>query len=49
MVKTYEDGSYKAVSYDQLTAVLLEAVKELKEQNEMLLKRIDALEQQIEK
>lgn len=49
MVSTYEDAGFKSVNYDQLTAVLLEAVKELKTRNDDLLKRIDALEQQIEK
>jgi hypothetical protein len=49
MVRTTEDGGYKSVSYNQLTAVLLEAVKELKKQNNELLERIDALERQLEK
>jgi hypothetical protein len=35
---------YKALSYDRLTAVLIEAVKELKAQNELLLERVAALE-----
>ena len=42
-----EKTRYKAVNYSELTAVLLEAVKELKSENDSLkdqLKRLDALE-----
>lgn len=42
-----EGTQYKGVSYSQLTAVLLEAIKELKRENDSLksqLERIDALE-----
>jgi hypothetical protein len=43
LVSTSE-GGYKSVEYGGLTAVLLEAVKELKAENEVLKQRIDALE-----
>jgi len=45
IVSTGIESGYKSVSYDQLTAVLLEAVKELKAQNEEIQKRIEFLEQ----
>jgi hypothetical protein len=35
---------YLALSYDQFTAVLIEAIKELKAQNDLLLERVAALE-----
>jgi hypothetical protein len=38
------DQEYKAVDYNGLTGVLIEAVKELKAQNEELRSRIEALE-----
>lgn len=38
------DGSYKTVDYTKLTAVLIEAVKELKAENEDLKKRMALLE-----
>ena len=39
------DGSgYKAVAYDRLSAVLIEAVKELQAQNQTLQSRLDLLE-----
>jgi hypothetical protein len=45
LVSIYEpEQEYKAVNYDGLTSVLIEAVKELKAQNEELRSRIDALE-----
>jgi hypothetical protein len=51
VVSTYEPGQeskeeedYKAVDYNGLTSVLIEAVKELKAQNEALRSRIEALE-----
>ena len=43
LVHTDSDG-YKSLSYDKLTAVLVEAVKELKAQNEKLQARVEALE-----
>jgi hypothetical protein len=43
LVSTPEDG-YKSVDYAKLTPVLIEAVKELKSQNEALQRRIEALE-----
>jgi hypothetical protein len=43
VVNTSDDG-YKSISYEKLTAVLIEAVKELKEQNEELEARIEYLE-----
>jgi hypothetical protein len=45
LVSIYEpEHEYKAVDYQGLTSVLIEAVKELKEQNEALRSRIEALE-----
>jgi hypothetical protein len=45
LVSIYEhEHEYKAVNYDGLTSVLIEAVKELKAQNEALRSRIEALE-----
>jgi hypothetical protein len=45
VVTTYDpDQDYKAVDYSGLTSVLIEAVKELKAQNEALRSRIEALE-----
>jgi hypothetical protein len=38
------EGSHKAVDYSKLTAVLIEAVKELRAENEALRARMDALE-----
>ncbi|PKK82111.1 MAG: hypothetical protein CVT49_15480 [candidate division Zixibacteria bacterium HGW-Zixibacteria-1] len=43
LVRSDSDGS-KLVAYSRLTAVLVEAIKELKAENESLIKRIDALE-----
>jgi hypothetical protein len=43
VVRTGEDGM-KAVNYDGLTALLIEAIKELSTQNKALLARIEALE-----
>jgi hypothetical protein len=43
LVSTSQDG-YKSVDYTKLTAVLIEAVKELKEQNQTLMERIETLE-----
>jgi hypothetical protein len=43
LVATSEAG-YKSVEYNGLTAVLLEAVKELKAENEALRQRVEALE-----
>ena len=37
-------GDYKRVDYDRLTAVLIEAVKELRKENDTLKKRTEALE-----
>ncbi len=44
LVTTWGDESYKAVDYGRLTAVLVEAVKELKADNEVLKQRIEVLE-----
>jgi len=44
LVTTWSDEEYRAVDYSRLTAVLVEAVKELKAENEALKQRIDALE-----
>jgi len=38
------EGSHRAVDYSKLTAVLIEAVKELKDENAALKARLDALE-----
>ncbi len=43
LVRTDEDG-YKSVSYEKLSAVLVEAVKELKAENDALRTNNDALE-----
>ncbi|MDD3906210.1 MAG: tail fiber domain-containing protein [Candidatus Omnitrophica bacterium] len=43
LVSTADNG-YKAISYDKLTVVLLEGIKELKAKNDLLEKRIAALE-----
>jgi hypothetical protein len=43
LVSIPENG-YKSVDYTKLTAVLIEAVKELNAQNKILLQRIEALE-----
>ncbi len=42
IVHTGEDG-YKSISYDMLTAVLVEAIKELEEKNELLQAQIDEM------
>jgi len=39
-----DDAGYQSVDYSKLTALLIEAVKELKTENEQLRKRIDNLE-----
>jgi len=45
LVSIYDaELEYKAVNYDGLTSVLIEAVKELKAENETLRARIEALE-----
>jgi hypothetical protein len=41
---TERDDGYKRVAYEKLTAVLIEAVKELKAENEALKQRIERLE-----
>ncbi len=43
LVSSPEDG-YKSVDYSQMTAVLLQAIKELSQQNQQLQKRLDAIE-----
>ncbi len=43
LVNTNGDG-YKAVAYDKLSAVLIEAIKELKAKNDALEARLEALE-----
>jgi hypothetical protein len=43
LVSVRDDG-YKQVAYERLTAVLVEAVKDLRRENEALKKRTDALE-----
>ena len=44
LVVTMPDNGYRAVDYAKLTAVLIEAVKELKAENALLKHRIEALE-----
>ena len=44
-VVSTDDKGYKSVDYSKLTAPLIEAVKELKAENEALKARIEALEQ----
>lgn len=46
IVKTDKDG-YKSISYEKLTAVLVEAVKELKADNEMLRLELERLKGQM--
>jgi hypothetical protein len=43
-VVTQLDNGYKTVDYSKLTAVLIEAVKELKAENDALKQRIERLE-----
>jgi len=45
-VVTEGDDHYKSVDYSRLTAVLIEAIKELKRENVELQQRLDVLEQQ---
>ena len=47
LVSTNEQG-YKSVDYTKLTPVLIEAVKELKAENELLKQRLDALERTLQ-
>ena len=42
-----DDEGYKAVAYSELTAVLIEAVKELKAEKDVLAERLEALERQM--
>lgn len=44
LVTTWGDEAYKAVDYSRMTAVLIEAVKELKAENKALKQRLEALE-----
>ncbi len=44
LVHTSSTDGYKAVDYSRLTPVLIEAIKELKGENDALKKRIEALE-----
>jgi len=44
LVTTYGEQGYKAVDYSRLTVVLIEAVKELKAENEALKQRVEVLE-----
>jgi hypothetical protein len=48
LVHTGADG-YKSVDYSKLTAVLIEAVKELKAENETLVERVEELEHRLPK
>ena len=47
LVSTWHEEGYKAVDYGRLTAVLVEAIKELKAKNEALERRVDALEKSL--
>jgi len=44
LIHTSEDSDIKSVAYGNLTAVLIEAVKELKKENDALSARIQSLE-----
>jgi hypothetical protein len=44
LVTTWGEEKYRAVDYGRMTAVLIEAIKELKAENEGLKKRIEVLE-----
>ncbi len=44
LVTTWGDEEYRAVDYSRLTGVFVEAIKELRAENEALKQRIDALE-----
>jgi hypothetical protein len=46
LVTNWSDEDFKAVDYGRLTAVLIEAVKELNKENKELKDRVEALEQQ---
>ncbi len=48
LVHTSSTDGYKAVEYSRLTAVLIEAIKELKAENQTLRQRIEALEGKVE-
>jgi hypothetical protein len=41
---TLQDDGYYTIDYSRLTPLLLEAIKELKQQNDLLIKRLEALE-----
>jgi hypothetical protein len=47
LVSTWHEEGYKAVDYGRLTALLVEAIKELKAKNEDLERRVEALEESI--
>ena len=47
VVKENEQG-LTGVSYSRLTAVLVEAVKDLKQENEELRQRLEALEKRVD-
>jgi endosialidase-like protein len=47
LVSTSGNEGYKTVDYGRLTAILVEAVKELKAENGMLQSRLEALEQRL--
>lgn len=44
LIFTNEVDGYKGVSYAEVTAVLVEAIKELKTENDLLRKRLEQLE-----
>ena len=44
LVSTWHEERYRAVDYGRLTAVLIEAIGELKAQNDALERRVDAME-----
>ena len=49
LVTPWGEARYRAIDYGKLTAVLIEAVKELKAQNEVLIQRVEVLEREIGK
>lgn len=49
LVTTWGEEGYQVVDYSRMTAVLIEAVKALKAENDALKKRMEALERAVEK
>ena len=47
LVTEWQEDGYKGVSYGRMTGVLIEAVKELRAENEALKKRIENIEKEL--